>query len=97
MLYQFGCGFAIHETIEPYIMEFNPISERLAVLRFDTEHINIALICTYAPRESADEDIKDAFYEDLIQAYDKLPGNAIKIVLDDLNAKCGKKIQFSPS
>jgi len=92
--HQFGCGFAVHETIEPYIKKFNPISERLAVLRIDTEPINIALICTYAPTELADEDIKDTFYEDLIQAYDKLPGNAIKIVLGDFNAKCRRETQF---
>lgn len=53
----------------------NPISERLAVIRIDTEPMNTALICTYAPTESADEDIKDAFYEDLVQAYNKLRGN----------------------
>lgn len=93
--HQFGCGFTVHETIEPLIKEFNPISKRLAVLRIDTKTINIALICTYAPTEAADEDIKDTFYEDLIQVYDKLPGNAIKIVLGDFNAKCGREIQFS--
>jgi len=86
-----------YETIELYIKEFNPISERLAVLRIDSESINIALICTYAPAESADEDSKDNFYEDLIQACDKLPGNLIKIVLGDLNAKCGREMQFSPT
>ncbi|XP_025421252.1 craniofacial development protein 2-like [Sipha flava] len=93
--HQFGCGFAVHETKELHIKEFNPISERLAVLRIDTKPINIALICTYAPTKAADEDIKDTIYEDLIQAYDKLPGNAIKIVLGDFNAKCGREIQFS--
>lgn len=82
---------------KPYIKEFNPISERLTVLRIDTEPINITLICTYAPTEQPDEDIKDAFYEDLIQAYDKLTGNAIKMVLGDLNAKCGGEMQFFPT
>jgi hypothetical protein len=53
------------------------------------------LICTYATTESADEDIKDTFNEDLIQAYEKLPENTIKIVLGDFNAKCGREIQFS--
>ncbi|XP_025404801.1 craniofacial development protein 2-like [Sipha flava] len=92
--YQNGCGFVVHETIEPYIKEFNPILERLAVLKIDTAPINIVLICTYAPTESADEDTKDIFYEDLIQAYDNLPGNAIKI-LGVFNAKYGRETQFS--
>jgi len=31
------------------------------------------------------------------ELYEYLPGNAIKIVLGDLNAKCGRKRQFSPT
>lgn len=30
----------------------------------------------------------------LDRIYDKTPGNVTKIILDDLNAKCGKENQF---
>lgn len=63
--HQFGYGFTIYETIEPYIKEFNHISERLAILKIDTVPINIALLCTYALTEVVDKDSKDPFYEDL--------------------------------
>lgn len=58
---------AVHETLEPYMKEFNPVSERIAVLRADTKPLNIrvVLVCTYAPTETGDEDIRDAFYEEL--------------------------------
>lgn len=38
---QFGYVFAVHETVELYIKEFNSISEKLAVIRIDTKLINI--------------------------------------------------------
>lgn len=40
------------------------------------------------------EAIKDAFYEEMAHAYDKLPGNVIKLVLGDLNTKCVRGTQF---
>ncbi|KAL4148000.1 hypothetical protein QTP88_002308 [Uroleucon formosanum] len=93
----FGSGFAVHETLEPYIKEFNPVSERIAVLRVDTKPLNIVLVCTHAPTKTGDKDFKDAFYEELAHTYDNLPGNVIKLVVGDLNAKCEREIQFKPT
>jgi len=77
----FGSDFAVHETLGPYIKEFNPVTERIAVLRVDTKPLNIVLVCTHAPTETGDENFKDAFYEELAHTYDNLPGNVIKLVL----------------
>lgn len=93
----FGSGFAVHETLEPYIKEFSPVSERIAVLRVDTKPLNIVLVCAHAPTETGDEDIKDAFYEELAHTYDNLPGNVIKLVIGNLNANCGIEIIFNPT
>lgn len=92
----FGCGFAVHESLEPYVKEFNPISERISLIRVDTKPLNIILVCVHAPTETGEENMKDAFYEDLSQIYDKLPGNVIKLVIGDLNANCGKETHFMP-
>jgi len=43
--HSFGCGFVVHETLEPYVKEFNPISERITLLRVDTKPLNISM-CT---------------------------------------------------
>jgi len=64
-----GSGFDVHETLEPFIKEFNPVSERIAVLRVDIKPLNIVLVCTHTPMETGDEDIKDAFYEELAHTY----------------------------
>jgi exonuclease III len=90
----FGSGFAVHESLEPYVREFNPVSERIAVLRINTTPINMVLICVHAPTEVSTDNGKDAFYENLDRVYDKIPGNVIKVILGDLNAMCGKEIQF---
>jgi len=92
----YECCFAVHESLEPYVKEFNPISERITLLRVDTKPLNIILVCVNAPTETGEENMKDVFYEDLSQIYDKLPGNVIKLVIGDLNAKCGKKTHFIP-
>lgn len=95
--HSFGSGFAVHETQEPYIKEFNPVSERIAILQVDTKSLKIVQVCAHAPMKTGDEDIKDAFYEELAHTYDYLPGNVIKLVLGDLNAKCGRETQFNPT
>lgn len=94
---KFGCKFAVYEEIEPFIKEFNPISEGLSVRKIDTKPRNIALICTYALIESADENNEDTYYECLVLAHDKLPENAVKMVLEDLNAKFRREMQISPT
>jgi len=59
----FGSGFAVHESLEPYIKEFNLVSKRIAVLRFNTNSLNIVLMCAHAPMETGEENINDTFYE----------------------------------
>jgi hypothetical protein len=93
----FGSGFAVHESLEPYVREFNPVSERIAVLRINTTPLNMVLICVHALTEVSTDNDKNAFYENLDRVYDKIPGNLIKVILGDLNAMCGKEIQFQPT
>lgn len=50
----------------------------------------------HAPTEIGEENTKDIVYDDLSQTYDKLPGNAIKLVLGDINTKCGRETHYMP-
>jgi hypothetical protein len=47
---------------------------------------NMTLINVHAPTEEKEDDIKDEFYAQLSEIYDRQPGH-IKIVLGDFNAK----------
>jgi len=55
MGHYFGCGFAVHETLEPYLGEFNPISERINLLRVDTKPLNIILICVHTSTATGED------------------------------------------
>ncbi|KAL4148527.1 hypothetical protein QTP88_002756 [Uroleucon formosanum] len=80
----FGCGLAVHESLKPYVKEFNPISETITLLRVDTKPLNIILVCVHAPTEIEEENVK--ICEDLSQIYNKLPGNVA-------NSSCIKDIR----
>jgi hypothetical protein len=48
----------------------------------------------HAPTEDKIEDIKDRFYEELEQVFDKFPRYRMKIFLGDFNAKVGREDIF---
>jgi hypothetical protein len=50
----------------------------------------------HAPTENKDNDIKDDFYEELEQVFDKFPRYHMEILLGDFNAKVGREDIFKP-
>ena len=67
------------------------MNERLAKFRIKAKCHNISLIYAHAPTEDKDDAVKDAFYANLEDLYDKCPAHDIKIVLGDFNAKVGQE------
>jgi exonuclease III len=55
---------------------------------------NIIVLNVHAPNEDKIDDIKERFYEELEQVFDKLPKYHMKILLGDFNAKVGKEDIF---
>ena len=51
----------------------------------------------HASTEEKDDAVKDAFYANLEDLYDKWPAHNIKIVLGDFNAKVGQEVFFGPA
>jgi hypothetical protein len=58
---------------------------------------NIIVLNVHAPTEDKIDDIKDRFYEELEQVFDKFPKYHIKILLADFNAKVGREDIFKPT
>jgi hypothetical protein len=56
----------------------------------------ISALNVHAPTEVIDDDIKDSFYEELEQVFDKVPRYHMKILLGDFNAKVGREDSFKP-
>jgi len=94
--HHFGSGFAVHRTLVPYIKKFNPVSERISILTINTSPINICIVNVHAPTEVKDDNVKDAFYDELSDTYEGITGNVIKIVIGDFNAKCGREPHYFP-
>jgi exonuclease III len=51
----------------------------------------------HAPTKDKIDDIKNRFYEELEQVFDKFPRYHMKILLGDFNAKVGREDIFKPT
>jgi len=63
----------------------------------DTKLINICIVNVHALTEVSNQNKKDEFYEELSKIYEGMRKNSIKIVVADMNAKCGRESQFFPT
>ena len=89
--HQYGVGFIINKANINCVINFKPISDRLALIRIQAKPFNITLIQVYAPTSSNHtEEETDEFYNKLQMALDHSNKHDIKIVLGDFNAKIGK-------
>jgi hypothetical protein len=58
---------------------------------------DIIILNVHAPTEDKISDIKDRFYAELEQVFDKFPKYHIKMLLGDFNAKVGREDIFIPT
>jgi exonuclease III len=80
-----GVGFLIHKSIMPQIKQFIVVNKRICYIRINMKHHDWIIICTYAPTETADEEIKNSYYDSLENTYNSLPNHCVKIIMEDLN------------
>ena len=72
-------------------MGFEPINNRLCLLKLKGKFQNITLVSVYAPTEESEEEEKDNFYENLDKTFQKVSKHDMIIILGDLNAKIGRE------
>ena len=80
-----GTGFAAGPRLEPAIMDFKAINDRLSTLRMQGKFFNISLINVHASTEDKEEEEKDLFYGRLARIIDVCPRHDLKIILGDFN------------
>lgn len=88
-----GVGWAIRTTLYDRLNDvaLNHISERLSTLRFSLKGGRYAtLIAVYAPTMTNEEDVKEAFYEELNLLIKSVPTTDKLIILGDFNARVGR-------
>jgi hypothetical protein len=93
----FGTGFLVRKKYKHIVIGFEPINERLCILRVRGKFNNTTMICAHAPTEENDDESKETFYEKLDQIYHRAPAHDTKIMIGDLNAKIGQEEIFRPT
>jgi exonuclease III len=92
--HEFGMAFIVGNSMGVNIMDYQPVSESIAVLRIRMKFYNMCIINVHAPTEDKGEHEKDTFYQDLDRTVDFLPSNNVKLILGDFNAKVGRESEY---
>lgn len=82
-----GVGMVLSKTAAQALVGWKPISDRIITARFQSRHAKITVIQVYAPTNEADDEEKDAFYDQLQDTIAVIPNHDIKILLGDMNAQ----------
>ena len=84
-----GVAVWIHRKITG--VGYEPISDRVLVVRFKTKPQNITLIQVYGPTTAATDEEMERFYQDLSQAVKQVPKGDMLLVMGDFNAKSAEE------
>ena len=93
-----GVGFAIKNELVPMLSELpKGISERLMSLKYQLpDQTYVTVISAYAPTLDSEQEIKDAFYEQLEKTLRHIPKHQRIILLGDFNARVGRQAELWP-
>jgi len=69
-------GF-LDNSLIPRIKQFKAINNQICYIWININQRDMIIICAYATTESGNEETKDAFYNELEQIYDGMPGHCI--------------------
>jgi hypothetical protein len=89
--------YFIHKRIVSGVKRVEFVSNRMSYIILRGRWCNIIVLNVHAPTEDKIDDIKDRFYEELEQVFDKFPKYHVKILLGDFNAKVGREDIFKPT
>ncbi|KAK6729046.1 hypothetical protein RB195_006227 [Necator americanus] len=89
-----GCVIAVRNDYKNLVEEFGSTSSRCAFLRLrDRGGRKLWIVNAHAPTETAEDNSKDAFYDELNALMSKIPSQRVVIVGIDANAKMGLEQQ----
>ncbi|KAK6742052.1 hypothetical protein RB195_009740 [Necator americanus] len=89
-----GCAIAVRNDYKKLVEEFGSTSSRCAFLRLrDRRGRKLWIVGAHAPTETAENNSKDAFCDELNALMSKIPSQQMVIVGIDANAKMGLEQQ----
>ena len=86
-----GVGLYVDRKLVPSVVDFKPISSRLAYMRIHTQWIKTSLVVVHAPTDVSEDTEKDDWYNQIESLLDTVPRHDALIVLGDWNAKVGRE------
>ena len=86
-----GVAVWIHSKLAGALVGYEPISDRVLVVRLNVKPRNITLIQVYGPVTAAIDEEMESFYQDLSQAVKQVPKGDMLLVMGDFNAKVGRR------
>jgi hypothetical protein len=92
-----GTGFIVHKRIMSTVKRVEFVGDRMSYIILRGGWCNINVLNVHAPTEDKIDDIKDRFYEELEQEFQKFPKYHMKILLGDFKAKVGIEDIFKPT
>jgi len=81
----------INRKIAGALVGYEPVSDRVLVVRLNAIRGNITLIQAYGPTTAATDEEMDSFYQDLSQAVKQVPKRDTLLIMGDFNAKVGRR------
>ena len=87
---QGGVAVILNKKLRGSMISYNPVSERILVVRLAMRPVNVTVMQVYAPTTTHSEEELDTFYEQLPTVKDGLRTRRdICVVMRDFNAKAG--------
>ena len=98
----FRCGFVVGRRLWHLVSGFTPVNKKLTKIRIKAKFHNISMIWAHAEShcpfsEEKDLAVKNAFYANLEDVYDKCLAHENKTVLGDFIEKVGQEGIFGPT
>ena len=84
-----GVGLLLSNVVARSMIEFHGISDIIIIVILFSKPFNVSIIQEYAPMSASSEEVIEAFYNDLDDAYKQCGSQEMVVVMGDLNAKVG--------